>query len=80
MYPASKINLPALGMACAVALALIVGVPLGMEHSAGDATLVQLTPHTDPNLAPATAAAVAPNTIEVVVVGQRVVRAAKRTT
>ena len=71
MYPASKINVPALGMACAAALALTLGVPFAMQHEAGEQQVVTV-PHTDVGVAPATEVAnLAPNTIEVVVVGQR---------
>jgi len=73
MYKQSKINVPALGMACAAALALTIGVPLAMQHGVDRQAV--LAPHTDPGVTQVAtggdAATVAPNTIEVVVVAPR---------
>lgn len=76
MYPRRKVHLPALAMACAVALGVTLGVPLAMEQRAGVAALAAAAPHTD-GRAPVVAAAarddtvMATGTIRVEVVAQK---------
>jgi hypothetical protein len=77
MYPRRKVHLPALAMACVVALGVTLGVPLAMQQHAGDAAaLAAAAPHTDgrtPAVVVATRddAVMAPGTIRIEVVAQK---------
>jgi hypothetical protein len=46
-YQRRKVHLPALAMACVVALGVTMGVPLAMQHAGTGEVLARSAPHTD---------------------------------